>query len=306
MKYYLLLGLLIILSCNEEKSDWINRSLHKELFELNYSEKFETYATVEQPENIKRTIQILEYSKDFYDKVFEEDLNFAVLFVDHKNWDKYTFAPPPGMPQAYYDGNIVLGFEKSVMASRATQGVEKAPDKVKEHLRKIYGEDIDLDLFYRDALSIHELGHLYQFYRTSKKTQRKWMNELFANLCQVGAARNIKDQYIFDQMDVFQVFLINANQWGNLKFKNLDQFERSYFDVLKQGRNYAWYQVQFYTIAKELYSKYGDTILVKFREVLIKTDEDKVGTLDNLELNKILMEELGSETMEIIKWKYDS
>lgn len=114
MKYYLLLGLLIISSCKEEKTDWINRSLHKGLFELNYSQKFETYATEEQPENIKRTIQILEYSK------------------------------------------------------------------------------------------------------------------------------------------------------------------------------------------------YGDSILVKFRNLLIKTDKEKVGTLDNFELNKILIEELGNETMEIIKWKYDS
>jgi len=305
MKYYLLLGLFIIASCNEEKTDWINRTLHEGLVELNYSEKFETYATEEQPENIKRTIQILESSKDYYDKVFDEDLNFAVLFVDNKNWNTYAFTPPPGMPQAY-DGNIVLGIEKSVMATRAKQGVENAPNDVKEHLRKIYGEDIDLDLFYRDVLSIHELGHLYQFYRTSNRTQRKWMNELFANLCQVAAAKNIKDESVFDQMDVFQIFMINANQWGNLKFKNLDQFEKYYFDVLKQGRNYAWYQVQFYTMAKELYSKYGDSILVKFREVLIKTDEEKVGRIDNIELNKILIEELGNETMEIIKWKYDS
>jgi hypothetical protein len=306
MRYFVLTAIILISSCKQVDSDWINREKHKGLHELNFSNKFETFATEESPENIKRTVKILEQAKEYFDQVFEEDLNFAVLFVDNKNWNTYAFTPPPGMPQSYYDGNIVLGLEKSVIASRAEQGLEKAPDTVKVHLKKIYGEDIDLDLFYRDALSIHELGHLYQFYRTSKNTQRRWINEVFGNLCQVAAVKNFEDQTIFHQMDAYQVFLIEANQWGELKYKTLDEFETNYFDVMKQGRNYGWYQTQFYTTAKELYSKYGDTIVVDFRNFLIKTDVDKIGKLDNIELNNILLEEFGNETIEILKWKYGS
>ena len=99
--------LLLMHSCKQDNSDWIDRSKHQGLYNIGYSELFETYATQENPKNIKGTVKNLEQAKLYYDKIFSEDLAFAVLFVDNKNWDDYAFSPPPGMPQAYYEGYCI-------------------------------------------------------------------------------------------------------------------------------------------------------------------------------------------------------
>lgn len=306
MRISLIAFLVLITSCKQTDSDWIDRSKHEGLYDINYSDSFETYCTEENPENIKNTIGNLEQAKEYFDKTFKEDLNFAVLFVDNPNWDKYAFTPPPGMPQAHHQGNMVLGLGNSIMAIRAEQGLKQVPDSKLEILKQSFGEKLNLDLFFRDALSLHELGHLYQFYKTGKGTQRNWLNEVFGNLCQVAAAKNLTTQDVFNRMDVYQLFLINSNQWGELKFKTLTQFEEDYFEVFKQGRNYGWYQSQFYLKAKELYSKFGDEFLNDFRDFLIDINPEKAGKMSDKEIKELMIKTFGNEVVEILEWKHDS
>lgn len=301
---FVLIVLAVFISCKKENSDWIDRTKHEGLYNINYSDNFETYSTQVEPEGIDLTIKNLESAKEYFDEIFDEKLNFAILFVDNKNWDKYAFAPPPGMPQAYYEGNIVLGVGKSVMANGFEQALSQMPPQATQDLKKHFGEPINLDKFFRDGLALHELGHLYQFYRTGKNGQRKWLNELFGNLCQVAAAKNLKDQSTFNQMDSYQNLLIRGNQWGTLNYKTLDQFEENYLVVMKTGRNYGWYQTQFYVMAKELYLKYGDTFVTKFRDFLIISGIDSIGKQDNEKLNDIMLKEFGLNVMNIIQWKH--
>lgn len=303
MKKFLLLFIVICSSCKEVNSDWIDRTKHEGLRGLNYSEAFETYSTEEHPESIKNTVNNLEQAKSYFDKTFNENLNFAVLFIDNANWDTYAFAPPPGMPQAHHQGNMVLGLGNSVMSIRAQQGLKNVPAARLEVLKQHFGEELNLDLFFRDALSLHELGHLYQFYKTGKRTQRHWLNEIFGNLCQVAAAKNLASQDIFKRMDVYQLFLINSNQWGELKFKTLKQFEEDYFEVFKQGRNYGWYQSQFYLKAKELYSNFGDEFLNDFRDFLIAIDPEKIGKIEDKELKERMLTTFGKDVVDILTWK---
>lgn len=306
MRIFLIVLLVITTSCKQTDSDWIDRSQHEGLYDIKYSDSFETYFTEENPKNIKNTVGNLEQAKKYFDKTFKEDLNFAVLFVDNPNWNKYAFTPPPGMPQAHHQGNMVLGLGNSTMSIRAKQGLKQVPDSKLEILKQHFGEELNLDLFFRDALSLHELGHLYQFYKTGKGTQRNWLNEVFGNLCQVAAAKNLTSQDVFNRMDVYQLFLINSNQWGDLKFKTLNQFEEDYLEVFKQGRNYGWYQSQFYLKAKELYSKFGDEFLNEFRDFLIDINPDKVGEMNDKELKELMIKTFGNQVLEILEWEHDS
>ena len=306
MKTYLIFLLILVSSCKQDNSDWIDRTKHEGLYAINYSESFETYCTEENPENIKNTVENLKQAKRYFDKTFKEDLNFAVLFVDNPNWNKYAFSPPPGMPQAHYQGNMVLGLGNSVMSMGARQGLKQVPDSKLGLLKQHFGEELNLDLFYRDALSLHELGHLYQFYKTGKGTQRHWLNEIFGNLCQVAASKNLSTQDVFNQMDVYQLFLINANQWGELNFKTLEQFENDYFEIIKQGQNYGWYQTQFYLKAKNLYTTFGDKFINDFRDFLIEVNPDKVGRMNDKELNELMSSKFGNQVVKILEWKNDS
>lgn len=295
-----------MISCNAVKQDWIERDLHEGLHRLDYSDSFETYSTSKEPLNLRNTISNLEQAKTYFDNVFDEDLNFAVLFIDNENWNKYAFTPPPGMPQAHLEGNIVLGLEKSIIAKRAENQLEQFPESELNQLRKHFGNKIDLDLFYRDALAIHELGHLYQFYAIQGKSQRKWLDEFFGALCQVAAAKNLEQNRTFNQMDSYQELLVKEDKWGNLAFKSLEQFEDNYFEIMKTGRNYGWYQTQFYFKAKELYSKYGDEILKSFRDFIIDTNPRNIGSLKNEQLNRLMVKAFGKEVVETLKWKHDS
>tara|TARA_R110002073_G_scaffold4213_1_gene27950 strand:+ start:90740 stop:91660 length:921 start_codon:yes stop_codon:yes gene_type:complete len=306
MRIYLIILIVLVSSCKNGNSEWIDRTKHEGLSQIDFSDAFEIYSTFESPKNITNTINNLEQAKVFFDKTFNEDLKFAVLFIDNQNWNKYAFSPPPGMPQAHYQGTIILGLDNSVMAMRAKQGLRQLPDSRLGTLKQHFGEELNLDLFYRDALSLHELGHLYQFYKTGNGTQRHWLNEVFGNLCQVAAAKNLASQEVFNRMDVYQQFLIDANRWGPLKFKTLIQFEEEYFEVLKQGQNYGWYQTQFYLKAKELYLKFGADFLDEFRDFLIEINPEKVGRLDDKELNEFMRKKFGNQVVQILAWKNES
>ncbi|MEO1033365.1 MAG: hypothetical protein AAFX55_18395 [Bacteroidota bacterium] len=306
MRIALIVFLVLMTSCKQAGTDWIDRSKHQGLYDINYSDAFETYCTEAHPKHIKNTIGNLEQAKVYFDKTFNEDLNFAVLFMDDTNWDTYAFTPPPGMPQALHQGNMILGLGNSVMALRAKEGLKQVPDPKLKILKEHFGEELDLDLFFRDALSLHELGHLYQFYKTGKGTQRHWLNEIFGNLCQVAAAKNLNTKDVFHRMDVYQLFLINSNRWGKLKFKTLKQFEDDYFEVLKQGRNYGWYQSQFYLKAKELYSKFGDEFLNDFRDFLIDINPENAGKMNDKELETLMIKTFENQVLDILTWEHDS
>jgi hypothetical protein len=303
MRAYMLSMLFLIISCNQNKPDWIDRTKHEGLERIYLDQSFEVYTSQSNPDHIENTLQNLEQAKSYYDQTFNEDINFAVLFIDNQNWKTYAFAPPPGMPQAYYKGNMVLGLGKSVMASRWEEGLKRYPQERLDSLRMLFGDEIDLDLFFRDALSLHELGHLYQFYKTGEKSQRRWLNEMFGNLCQVAASKNLEDKNVFNRMDYFQLFLLRENLWGELSFSSLDEFENSYFEIIEQGRNYGWYQTQFFIKAKLLYANFGDSFLNDFRNFIIENDPDKVGEINDVQLTQKMREAFGDEAMEILKWE---
>ena len=105
-------------------------------------------------------------------------------------------------------------------------------------------------------------------------------------------------------MDSYQNLLIRGNQWGELKYKTLQQFENDYLDVIASGRNYGWYQTQFYVMAKKLYEKHGDDIVNKFRDFLIAYNVDAHGIIDDNELNSLLKESFGDDVANILKWNY--
>ena len=306
MKIYLLISIFLFSSCKEVNSDWIDRTKHEGLYNISYSDSFETYCTEESPKNIKNTINNLEQAKEYFDKTFKEDLNFAVSFVDNQNWNKYAYYPPPGMPQSDYDGNIILGLNQSLMAKRWKESLNQISENALDSIKLVFGKNLNLDLFFRDALSLHEMGHLYQFYKTSEKSQRRWLNEVFGNLCQVAAANNLHKREALNCMDHFQQLLIKENLWGEVDFTTLKQFEKNYSEIINQGRNYGWYQTQFYLIATKLYSKYGDKILNEFRNFLIDIDPEKAGRIDDKELKDKMINSFGDEAVEILKWKHDS
>ena len=168
------LSFFLIISSRGQES-WIDTSPHSGLSELRTDFSFKTLVSNNSVKSITGTLKRLNEAKQYFDEIFNTDLDFAVLFVENEKWGKHAYFPPPGLPQAIH-GNVILGLDKSVLSITVEETIDRLPEQHQAMLKPVYGDDINLDLFYRDILSIHELAHLYHF-KEGTKPQRKWLQE---------------------------------------------------------------------------------------------------------------------------------
>jgi hypothetical protein len=238
-------------------------------------------------------------AKLYFDKIFQTDLDFAVLFIENSEWNKYAYFPPPGMPQAW-KGNIILGLEKSIISREVEKEITQLPEQYWTSLKSVYGEKMDLDLFYREILSIHELAHLYHF-NEGNKPQRKWLQELFATMSMYSFIKKKSNSY--ELMDAYPQFVIQSGD-KMAEFKTLKDFEEKYVQN-QTPQNYEWYQMQLYQKAKSIIDSGKSDVLIKLLNFLIRTDLSKTERLTDAELSTRLRAEVGKEVANILtNWKY--
>ena len=305
MKKSTLTNLIAILICClttqlQGQETWIDTSIHSGLIELKTDYTFKTLVSNDSIKTTAETLKNLNNAKLYFDKIFQTDLDFAVLFIENKEWSKYAYFPPPGLPQAG-NGNIILGLDKSVVSREVEKMITQLPEQYWTSLKPVYGENVDLDLFYRETLSIHELAHLYHF-KEGTKPQRKWLQELFATMSMYSFIKE-KSNSSFELMDTYPEFVLQSGD-KMAEFKTLKDFEEKYVQKLTP-QNYEWYQMQLYQNAKSIIDSHKSDILIKFRNFLISTDLSKTETLTDSELSTRLEKEVGKEIADILtNWKY--
>lgn len=305
MKKTILTNLIAIFSCCLTtqlhcQESWIDTSIHSGLIELKTDYSFKTLVSNDSIKTTAETLNNLNNAKLYFDKIFQTDLDFAVLFIENKEWNNHAYFPPPGLPQAG-KGNVILGLDKSVISQEVEKMITQLPEQYWASLKPVYGEEIDLDLFYRETLSIHELAHLYHF-KEGTKPQRKWLQELFATMSMYSFVKEASNSS-FELMDTYPEFVIQSGD-KMAEFKTLKDFEEKYVKKLSP-QNYEWYQMQFYQNAKSIIDSNKSDILIKLHEFLINTDLSKTEILSDLELSTRLKTEVGKEIADILNnWKY--
>lgn len=278
----------------------MDSSFHLGLTEVKNAYAFKTLTTGDSAEIPAQTLENLHQAKIYFDKLFNTKLDFAVLFVDHENWMQYAFFPPPGLPQAGR-GNIILGLEKSVVAREVEKMLFQMPQHLTSSLKPVYGENFDLDLFYRESLSIHELAHLYHFAKANR-AQRKWLQELFATLCMYAFFVEVAPEG-YAQMNTYPDFVLQAGD-ERAVFKSLQDFDEKYVQKLSPP-NYEWYQMKFYREARIIMDSQQTEILPKLLNFLIETDLSKMERLTDADLQAKLASEVDPAVAEImINWEY--
>lgn len=284
----------------EAQESWIDTTIHGGLIELETNYPFEILVSNDSLEIITETLRNLNKAKLYFDEIFQTDLDFAVLFIENREWDKHAYFQPPGIPQAW-QGNIILGLDKSVVSLEVESQIKQLPAENLTSLKSAYGENIDLDLFYRETLSIHELAHLYH-YEKATKPQRKWLQELFATMSMYAYVKNNCNS-CFKLMNTYPEFVLKTDD-KIFKYKTLKDFEEKYVQGLG-AQNYEWFQMRLYDKAKSIVDSQGDVVLVKFRDFLIQTDLSKNKKLSDSELEIILKKEVGKDIADIpTNWKY--
>jgi hypothetical protein len=305
MKKSTLTNLIAILICClttqlQGQETWIDTSIHSGLIELKTDYAFKTLVSNDSIKTTAETLKNLNNAKLYFDKIFQTDLDFTVLFIENKEWSKYAYFPPPGLPQAG-NGNVILGLDKSVVSREVEKMVTQLPEQYWTSLKPVYGENIDLDLFYRETLSIHELAHLYHF-KEGTKPQRKWLQELFATLSMYSFIIE-KSNSSYELMDTYPEFVIQSGD-RMAEFKTLKDFEDKYVQKLTP-QNYEWYQMQLYQNAKSIIDSGKSDILIKLLNFLINTDLGKNEILSDSELSTRLEKEVGKEIADILRnWKH--
>lgn len=284
--------------CAQES--WIDTSLHRGLIALKTDYPFQVLVSTDTIANTDETLQKLNKAKQYFDQLFNIDLDFAVLFVENHQWQKHSYFPPPGLPQAGR-GNVILGLEKSVVAQQVESMLSKLPEPHTASLKQVYGQPMDLDLFYRETLSVHELAHLYHF-KYATQPQRKWLQELFATMCMYSFIKE-KAKSSYELMDTYPEFALRAGD-KMAEFKTLKDFEEKYVQELTPP-NYEWFQMQFYKYAKSILNSDKPELIRKLRTFLINTDLSKTELISDEELKVRLNKEVGKEIADIASlWPY--
>src|SRR5690606_18910987 len=112
-----------------------------------------------------------------------------------------------------------------------------------------------------DLLSIHELGHLYQFQSDFTK-QKYWLTEFYCNLLLHTAIAEAAPQYL-DALEILPKIHASAPKDG-MKYTTLEQFEADYTKIAMEApNNYGWYQFRFHDAAKRVYDEAGKDAIIK-------------------------------------------
>ena len=296
--------IIIFISCLttqlEAQESWIDTSIHSGLVELKTNYSFKILVSNDSIKTTAETLKNLNNGKLYFDKIFQTELDFAVLFIENRVWNKHAYFPPPGLPQAG-KGNVILGLDKSIVSREVEKIISQLPEQYWTSLKPIYGENIDLDLFYRETLSIHELAHLYHF-KEGTKPQRKWLQELFATMSMYSFIKE-KSNSSYQLMNTYPEFVIQSGD-RMAEFKTLKDFEEKYVQKLTP-QNYEWFQMQLYQNAKSIIDSSKNDILIKLRNFLISTDLSKMEVLVDSELSTRLEKEVGKEVADILaNWEY--
>ncbi|NMH58493.1 hypothetical protein [Alteromonas ponticola] len=289
----------LLLSTNHAfgQDDWIDTSKHEGLKTIPTDYPFSVYSTNNSVQDATDTLNTLHQAHRYFNELFSIDLPFSVMLLDNRNWSRFAFYPPPGMPQAW-QGNIILGAEKSAIAHQVSQALSQLPASQLTQLTQVYGSPLNLDLFYRDTLSVHELAHLYHFY-SGTKPQRKSLQELFATLAMVAFFKQADCTSCYERMNAYPQFILRGGD-RDIEFKTLADFEEKYLNGLGP-RNYEWFQMHFYQHAVQLLESENKTLLIKFRHFLLETDLSKIERMSDNELIEALRQNIGSDVADIFE-----
>lgn len=294
-----LIFLLLPFSALLAQESWPDTSKHEGLKWVENKARLHVFIS-EKAQVDSLSLHYLKEARTYFDSIFGMYFPVAVLYVSNDEWNQYAYYPPPGMPQAWA-GNIFLGSEKSIVAQQAEQQLNNLPKAQLTELQTHFGTPLNMDLFYRHNVAIHELGHLYHFYE-ARESQRKWLQEVFATY----ATHAYLLKFQPDLAAASQAYADIGSQalFPQIKHTSLEAFERLYLSGLGP-QNYEWFQFQLFEKALQLYDQFGIEGLLKLRGFLVATDLEHHPALNNDDLRQQALQHLGEAMTDLLfEWNY--
>jgi len=241
--------------------------------------------------------QRINLAKDLYDSLFDFKPEVKLLILNREVWPHHTKMSVYGMPH-YNNGHLIVAADENDFWAGFLPPLDNLPAGQAQVIKQTYADEgvLSMKKFF-DLVAVHELGHAYHI-QNQVNMQRKWLQELFANLVMYSYTAEMEPDYL-PVIDVFSTMVVEGGA-EKLEFRSLQDFENNYEKIANQApQNYGWYQSKLNLIAKDIYEQNGITSIKSLWQQL-KNEENK---LNEDQLNELLINTWGqSLANEIINW----
>ncbi len=214
---------------------------------------------------------------EFLDPVLGLPPPVVIWVLNASDWDRFSPDSTYGMPH-YAQGNLYLAGGRAEFWRGLAQLIADRADPVQqERFAHVYrGADGEADLTpFFDLLAVHELAHAFAD-RRSSSFPRRWLAELFANLCLHAYVAACEP----NRLEVLEVFPeVYAGLDGrDFPLHTLTEFEAVYSAM--DGANYAWFQSRFHRAAAGIHEAAGIDALHRLWRLCSAAEEALARQLD--------------------------
>lgn len=198
---------------------------------------------------------------NYYSGILGFSPNVTLLVLNPEDWPNYTNFPVYGMPHYNDEQTLIVASEDNDFWRSFIPPLEVLPEGLAGQIRHTYTDEqghVSMKDFF-DLLAIHELGHAFHF-QAGLTMQRKWIQELFANIFLHTYIAENEPQYL-PALTVFPQMVIAGGKEG-MKYTTLADLESRYDEIGQQyPKNYGWYQCRWHAGAAEIYDQGGIAVM---------------------------------------------
>ena len=236
----------------------------------------------------------------FYNKHIALEPAVTLLVLSPQDWSTYTNFPVYGMPHYNDDDILIVASEDNDFWRSFIPPLEQLPKELANQIESTYRDKqgkLTMQPFF-DLLAIHELGHAFHI-QGGLVMQRKWMEELFANLL-LHTYIAEKEPALLAATTIFPNMVVATTDKANLKFTTLAQLEEHYGEIAQMHpNNYGWYQCKWDQHAADIYDTGGVKTFVRLWNALKEQKE----ILDDQAFAKLLATQVHQRVADVLlKW----
>jgi hypothetical protein len=202
--------------------------------------------------------------------LFSVSPEFHLKALNQADWDSHTTYPTFGMPHyTFYTRSLTVAVEPGEFWTSFVELIRNSSADAYDELESVYGrigDEINVSKFF-DLLVVHELAHAVH-HQGKCEFSRKWIKELFCNLCLHDYIASIEPQ----ELPVLEAFprLMAEVDPSDFQYQSLEDLEAIYDNMPPQ--NYGWYQTQLHVAAKRVYEAGGKLVLKRLWEAFHTPD----------------------------------
>lgn len=225
----------------------------------------------------------------FYKDVLNFEPYVTLLVLSKEDWGKYTNFPVYGMPHYTDAKTLIVAAEDNDFWRSFIPPMDALPTDLAQKIATTYSDgngSVTMKKFF-DLLAIHELAHAYEF-QGKLNMQRKWMQELFANIF-LHTYIAEKEPELLPALMVFPQMVVTSTNKSDLKYTTLDELDYNYDTMsMEYPNNYGWYQSRWHIMAGNIYDQGGVKALKKlWRELRNNSQQMDDAALDEMLSNNV-------------------